>query len=458
MQAIVEHKSFQQLIRWVTGLLSVLFLINMFWQNDFMNTVLAGLSILLVIIGLLIMNRINQVIAGILLIVGAIFLYQYQVPLIEWRAAILKNISTLALIFFAPVLAMPFFYKPYQAELKNVCSKYISSPGMFLLLSAFASFFLGFYMSMAGIALIYVLLEDIAKEYKCKRSFLMTLVAGNGMTNVCCPATGAGIVLPATGITYTSMLTYGIIISFVLILVSVLIYSRDAKKEGAVRLEKRPDTVVQWSNIGMLLFLAVLLSGIIICIDKYMDVPLLGGVALLATPFALIFALIQNKLSVFKTRLIDYSKTSMLKNPSTMTIVVVAGFAGEGLKRAEFIDYVLDFFAANQGLSMIFPFILMTIIVLLGIIGVHPFATVATLGAVLTGSMLGTSQIGLAMIYLTGASIALSVTPFGALTNLASAQSGMSVWEFTAWRAWKFILACLVIGTVMIDIFTLLGI
>lgn len=125
-----------------------------------------------------------------------------------------------------------------------------------------------------------------------------------------------------------------------------------------------------------------------------------------------------------------------------MTIVAVAGFAGEELKRAEFIDYLLDFFAANQGLSMIFPFILMPIIVFLGIIGVHPFATVATLGAVLTGSMLGTSQIGLAMIYLTGASIALSVTPFGALTNLASAQSGMSVWEFTAWRAWKFILSC----------------
>jgi len=77
-----------------------------------------------------------------------------------------------------------------------------------------------------------------------------------------------------------------------------------------------------------------------------------------------------------------YKNKNMLTNPNTITIISIAGFAGEGMKRAEFV------------------------------VGVHSMAV--------------------AMIILIGWYYGLIVSPFSAVTNLVATQNGFEVWEISA--------------------------
>lgn len=458
MSAVAQSNWFKSCTRILTLVIGILYLANVFLKNDTLSYVVAGLVLALFVMGFVIMNNVNRLVCSVLFVLGAFLLWKYQVPIAGWRAAVLKNVATVVLIYFAPILAMPFFYKPYQEELKNICSKYVSTAGMFLLIAGIGSFFLGFYMSMASLPVIYALLGDVSKQYNCHKAFVMTICAANGLTIAASPTTGAGVVLPATGIAYWQMLVYGGIMCLVLVAATAWVYSFQAKKEGAVKMDKNPETIVNWGNIGMLLFLFVFLCGIIVCIDKFTNIPLLAGVSLLAVPFAVLFAVVQGKMDVMKKRWDFYKNKNMLKNPNTMTIVGIAGFAGEGLRRAEFIDYILSFFSSNPQLYLIFPFLVMLVAVLTAVIGIHPMAMGTTLSAVLTGSILGTTQVGLSMIILIGWSISLAVSPFSAVTNLAAANSGLDIWSFTAKNTWKWALVMLVLATLMIDALTIMGI
>ena len=457
MLSFTKSDWFKRFTQILTILIAVIYLANVFLKMDSLDTVIAGLLILLYIDGFLIMNKINRIVSGVLLLLGIFFLWYYRVPFDGWEAAVLKNIGTIVLIAFAPILASPFFYKPYQAELKNVCNKYISSPTMFLLLAGFVSYFLGFYMSMAALPIVYSLLVDVAKDYKCHKQFVAAICAGNGLIIAAAPSTGAGIVIPAIGIEYVDMLIFGGIITIVLIIATAFIYGNDAKKQGAVNVEKKAETEVKWSNIGMLVFLFVLLCFVIIMMDTYTPISVLACVSLLALPFAIIFALIQKKMDVFKKRMVNYANKNMLSNPNVMTIVGISGFAGEGLKRAEFIQKIFELFAQNPQLYLLFPLLIMLVALITSFIGVHPTAMGTTLSSILTPETLHTSPIGLAMIILVGWSLSLASSPFSAVCNLAASSSGLDIWSFTAKKAFKWAFICIIIATIMIDAITVLG-
>lgn len=458
MKSFVQSDGFKNATRLVTTLYAILFLVNVFVKSNILTWATAILLLVIYFLGFCIMNKTNRMVIGVLAILGAVLLVVYKVDVNGWLAAIRKSASTIALIYFASILSMPFFYKPYQAELKNVCEKYIPSPTVFLILSGFVAFFLGFYMSMAAIPVIYALLGDISKEYKCHRAFLMTICAGNALIIAAAPSTGAGVALPAYGISYTEMLRVGFPLAILLTVIAAIVNATTAKKEGAVNREKNTSIEVKWSNIGMLVFIFLLLTGLILCIDNFTNINILAGVSLMALPFALIFAVVQGKMDVFKKRLSGYWDKGMLKNPNTMTILGIGGFVGEGLKRVGAINSFFEFLASQSSIALILPLLIMLIAVLTSVIGVHPAAMGATLAAIVKPELLGVTPVCAAMIVLIGWSISLAVSPFSAVTNLTSAQSGEDIWTFTAGKAVKWAAVCLIVATVLIDVLVVLGI
>lgn len=458
MASITKQGWYKTFVRILTTVIAVLFLANTFLKNAMINNVLMVLFIILFICGFLIMNKVNRIVCAVLTVVGAYLLYKYGVDFAGWRTAVNKGAATIVLIYFAPILALPFFYKPYQAEIKNVCAKYISNPTVFILISAVASFAFGFYMSMAALPVVYALLADTSKEYKCHKQFVMALIAGNSLVMCCAPGTGAGVILPATGISFTQFMGVGTVIALIIIVATALLNGAQAKKDGAESRAVNPETVVNWGNIAMLVFLFVLLSGIIICIDKFTNISLLAGVSMLALPFAVVMAVVQGKTDVFTTRMKKVIDVNMLKNPNTMTILGIAGFAGEGLKRAEIIKTILSVFSSTQALYLLFPLLIMVIAVIAAMIGVHPMAMASTLASVLTAEVLCTTTAGLAMILGLGWAFGLTVSPFSAVSNLASSSSGIDVWEITSKKALPWAIVAIVIATVAVDLITIMGI
>ncbi|MBR2801042.1 MAG: TRAP transporter large permease subunit [Erysipelotrichaceae bacterium] len=451
---MLKNKTYQFSARFFTIFLIVTFLLNEFLKNAMLKNVVTVLTLVMFLIGYLIMNRMNKIVCGILFAVGAFLLFRYQASWPEWQAAILKGLSTMVLLAFAAILSMPFFYKPYQAELKNLCARYVRSPGIFLLVTLFISFLLGFYMSVAAIPLIYSLLCDAAREYKCHKAFVMAVCASNSLAMMCAPSVSAGVVPAATGISYSQMFTYGGIGAIILLFVSGVVFNGYAKKEGAVKKEA-VNVEVDKKTLVMMIALFAILIGLILCIDNFTNISLLAGISLLALPFAFVFALLQGKIDVFKERMKGYWDKTMLTNPNVLAITGICCFAGEGLRRAESIRTVLGFFSANQSLYLLFPLIIIAVGVLISIIGVHPHAVGALFASILTADLLRTNPLGLSMIILVAWSVGLAATPFGATANMASAACGLEVTEFTAKANWKWSAAMIVAGALLCDFFTL---
>lgn len=450
---MLENKMYQTVARVSTLLLIAVFLVNEFLKDPFLKNVVTILTLVSFAVGYLIMNRMNKIVCGLLFAVGAFLLFRYHASWPEWQAAITKGLSTMVLLAFAAILSMPFFYKPYQSELKNICSRYVRSPGIFLLVTIFISFLLGFYMSVAAIPLIYSLLCDAAKEYRCHKAFVMSICGSNSLAMMCAPSVSAGVVPAATGISYSQMLTFGGIGAVILLFISSLVFADYARKEGAVKKEAQ-NVDVDFRTLGLMVLLFAVLIGLILCIDNFTSISLLAGISLLALPFAFVFALIQGKTDVFRERMKTYWNRTMLTNPNVLAITGICCFAGEGLRRAESVKTLLSFFTNNPSLYLLFPLIIIGIGVLISIIGVHPHAVGALLASILSAEMLRTNPLGLAMIILIAWSVGLAATPFGATANMASAACGLEVSEFTAKANAKWSLAMILAGTLICDLIT----
>ncbi len=451
---MLNNKLYQIGARVFTLLLIVVFLLNEFLKSPMLKNVVTVLTLIVFAIGYLIMNKMNKIVCGILFVVGSFLLFRYQATWPEWQAAILKGLSTMVLLAFAAILSMPFFYKPYQSELKNLCARYVRSPGIFLLVTILISYLLGFYMSVAAIPLIYSLLCDAAKEYKCHKTFVMAVCASNSLAMMNAPSVSAGVVPAATGISYSQMFTYGGIAAIILLFVSALVFNGYAKKEGAVKKEAA-EVDVDFKTLIMMIVLFAILIGLILCIDNFTNISLLAGISMLALPFAFAFALLQGKTDVFKERMKGYWNKTMLTNPNVLSITGICCFAGEGLRRAESIKAVLGLFRSAPSLYLLFPAIIIAVGVIISIIGVHPHAVGALLASILTADLLRTNPLGLALVILVTWSVGLAATPFGATANMASAACGLDVTEFTAKANWKWSLSMVIVGTLICDFFTL---
>lgn len=458
MKSIANSEWFKQIVRLITTAFVVLYLANIFINSAMIAIIITALLVIIFICGFISANKTNRIVIGALAILGSALLLYYGVDFAEWQSAICNAQGTIALIWFASILSMPFFYKPYQEELKNICERYISSPTIFCLFSAFTSMFLGFYMAMAALPVIYALLSETSKRYNCHRIFTMSIVIGNALCMMCGPQQGAAACIEAFGIEYTPILIYGGILSIIIILVTNFINSIDGKKEGAVKIEKNINALVNWKDIFTLVALFVLLCAIIICVDEFTPLSLIAGICIISFPFAIIFGLIQGKMDVFKTRMTNYWKAGMLRNPNVMTIVGIGGFVGQALKRVEAISDVFSFLASRNELMIIIPLLIIAIAVLTSVIGVHPAAMGYTLVGILNPELLGMSSLIISMIVLAGWSISLAVTPFSAVANMASSASGISVWDITAKKSIKWATAAIIVSTIIINIYQIIGI
>ena len=83
----------------------------------------------------------------------------------------------------------------------------------------------------------------------------MSIVIGNALCMMCGPQQGAAACIEAFGIEYTPILIYGGILSIIIILVTSFINSIDGKKEGAVKIEKNINALVNWKDIFTLVAL-----------------------------------------------------------------------------------------------------------------------------------------------------------------------------------------------------------
>lgn len=458
MKSIASSEWFKQLVRFTTTILAILYLINVFANNSTISLIDTVLLVIVFICGFISANKINKIVIGALAALGGALLFYYNVDFAGWQSAICNAQGTIVLIYFASILSMPFFYKPYQAELKNICDKYISSPTIFCLLATFASCFLGFYMAMAALPVIYALLGETSKQYNCHKTFVMSIVIGNALCMMCGPQQGAAACTEAFGIEYSPILVYGGLLTIAIILLVSFINGFDCKKEGAVKREKDLSVKVDWKNIIMLIALSVLLCTVIICVDKFTPVSLIAGICLISFPFAIIFGIIQGKMDIFSSRLSNYWQVGMLRNPNVMTIVGIGGFAGQGLKRVTAISDLFSFLASKNELMLIIPLLIIGIAVLTSVVGVHPAAMGYTLVGILTPELLGMSPLVISMIVLAGWSISLAVTPFSAVVNMASSASGLPVWEFSAGKSIKWATGAIILSTIIINIYQFMGI
>ncbi|MEA4892512.1 MAG: hypothetical protein VB085_08110 [Peptococcaceae bacterium] len=397
-----------------------------------------------------------RVVSGLFAIAVALMLYGGATPL-QWLKGLNKNGLLIALFTFGPMLNLPFTYKDYQSELKNVAKLYMRTMIPFNLLIAVPTHIFGALTGFAAFAIMYNLFLDTSKLYDSEDIFIATL-GRSYSTGGFWGTSWAGVVLVVSelGIPWYRVILVGMIFTAVSIGINLIsIKLKMLKNPGRYpTLAPEADTVVQWSNIFMMLALSLVIVLTTLVVNQTTGWELLAIVPLVSVFFPPLVALIQGKVPEYKEGLKKYFDKSLYKCRTETCLFCAAGFLAAALNISgvgAMIPRLIPTFLIRYPLLLVIS--LMLLLIIPGQLGVHPVATGTTMVATIVPAAIGLTVPVFAQTIICAWLLSNMMSPFSALNLTLSGLSGKSSFYTGLKLNWRYGVVCILVYSVMILVF-----
>lgn len=403
------------------------------------------------------LNKVSRrVVLGLFLIAVALMIYGKAAPM-EWLEGLNKNGLLIALFTFGPLLNLPFTYKDYQSELKNVARLYMSTMIPFNLLISIPTHIFGALTGFAAFTIMYNLFLDTSKLYDAEDIFIATL-GRSYSTGGFWGTSWAGVVLVVAelGIPWYRIILVGMIFTVVSIGINLFsIKLKMLKNPGRYpSLTPEEDTVVKWSNIYMMLGLSLIIVLTTLVINQTTGWDLLAIVPLVSMFFPLLVAVLQKKLPEYKKGLENYFDKSLYKARTEACLFCAAGFLAAALNISgvgAMIPKLIPTFLIKYPYLLIVS--LMLLLILPGQLGVHPVATGTTMVATIVPSAIGLSVPVFAQTIICAWLLSNMMSPFSALNLTLAGLSGKSSFYTGLKLNWRYGAVCILVYAAMILVF-----
>lgn len=403
------------------------------------------------------LNKVSRrVVLGLFIIALALMIYGRATPA-QWLKGFNKNGLLIALFTFGPMLNLPFTYKDYQSELKNVAKLYMHTMIPFNLLIAIPTHIFGALTGFAAFAIMYNLFLDTSKLYDSEDIFLATL-GRSYSTGGFWGTSWAGVVLVVSelGIPWYRIILVGMIFTAVSIGINLAsIKLKMLKNPGRYpTLAPEEGTVVRWSNILMMLLLSLIIVLTTLVINQTTGWDLLAIVPLVAMFFPPLVAILQGKIPEYKKGLENYFDKSLYKCRTETCLFCAAGFLAAGLNISgvgAMIPKLIPTFLIEYPYLLIVS--LMLLLIIPGQLGVHPVATGTTMVATIVPSAIGLSVPVFAQTIICAWLLSNMMSPFSALNLTLSGLSGKSSFYTGLKLNWRYGVICVVVYAAMIMVF-----
>lgn len=402
------------------------------------------------------MPKVNKrVCIGLFILGAALMVYAGASP-DAWIKGLLKNGLVIALFVCAPMLNTPFTYYDYQSELKNIVKSYMHTMIPFYLLIAIPTHIFAALTGFAAFAIMYNLFLETSRLYKSEDIFISSLGRSYSTSGFWGTSwVSVLLVVSELGIPWHRVIPIGIIFTLVSIAINLISIKLKMLKEPKryPRLQSDKDTVVDWSKVYMMLFMAVLIVVITLIINIFTGWNLLAIVPLVSLIFPLITALLQKKIPEYKNSLEGYFDKSLYKCQTEVTLFTAAGFLAASLEISgvsSLIPKLIPGFLTNYQPLLIAS--LMLLLIIPGQLGIHPVATGTAMVAAIKPASIGMAVPTFAWTIICAWLLSNLLSPFSALNLTLSGLSGRPSWQVGLGLSWRYGLVCLVVYSLMVSV------
>lgn len=181
------------------------------------------------------LGKMIKIISLPLIFAGVAILLLYDAPLVFWAKALGSGAGLISVCVVARIMSLPFYYKDYQSDLKDVSARYINHVLPFLVITMAMVHIMGIFINIAAIPLVYGLLENNAKLYRAEKLFAIAVMEGYITTAFWSPTWPAvPLSLNRFHLIWINIIPYGILMAVCCMGVSVVCFLFMIKKQTTI--------------------------------------------------------------------------------------------------------------------------------------------------------------------------------------------------------------------------------
>ena len=378
-------------------------------------------------------------------------------PFAAWLRSLNSMTNTVAIMVVMQVFSIPVSMARCDVAIREWAEKKFPSDRSLFVFSTLITHVLTSFLMMGAIPVSLALVgSTVESRVEKPRQFLaQSLSRGYVLAALWAPgAINLYLVVQATGVSWSSILIPGFILAALGLGLS---YAMECGPGGL--LSKRPSAARLGGNspagekssgaAGMIQVLAAALSIVVIVIllEKLRIGAGYTRIMLAGLVVATVWTLALRNAKTFAAAAGDYWTEGILKVRDLGPFFVAMGIFSGALESSGLLALAGPYIqsaAAWLGLASIA--ILPLIIILLSLVGLHPFITLVLFGKILSGAGMPVSNLAIAISLASGGAAAYMISPFAGIIISLSRFTGARASEIAVKWNWKFSAAFYVLG------------
>ncbi|MCF6094858.1 hypothetical protein L1765_12900 [Microaerobacter geothermalis] len=405
---------------WRSGLILTiiaLFFLDRFFNLPYGEKILAGLTLLVIIISIPISRGIPKIFGSLMLVIGTLILLGKDSGIDEWAQSMIRNLPLMALIVLVPILTIPIKLGGYDSNIESITNRYRSKPNLLFLSISIVFQMIGPVVNLGSIRLI----DAMLKKLKLPAEFLGKVYI-RGFTSIITwsPYFAAVLlILYYVDIPLVSYLPFGILLGLLQLIIGNLLFIKEAKKIEFPEITESHENN-RWKIFELIVAFSILTS-IVFFFEYWLQMDMIMIVALSVFIFPFFWSLYLKSFRRFIQSLNYYRKYIVPGTSNEVILFLTAGFFGAVLSNTSIgllINDGLRYLAETSILLMIILTIILTS--LLALFGVHQIVTLISVASSVIASDLGIEKVVFALLLMSAWSVSTIVSPITPVNVIVS--------------------------------------
>ena len=430
---------------WLLLLFVTAYVMKSFFAVPFLSEGMAVMAVLIFCAAVVDLKSLNRKLILSLLFVSGLLILSTPGSF-DWTGAIIENSGIVTLLITVPMLGAILHYDAYEAVIVSATSRFVTTGYRLYLTALGLTVLLTSIMSLAALPFIHQLLQPLAEKYRSDvldkaltRGFAFNLFWAPNLI-------GVAVVLRYVQISWQELVGVGLWFSALVIVIAVLVGKYEIKNFQATRACQ--ESVADYSAeqavnprgkiLALITHVVVILLALTL-LNTFLKKNIYVSVALVAVVVPFLIAMPLGKIRIYYEQLTHYRRDVLPAMSSEFMIFMTIGFFGYSLANSPLITWLQSHAAIFQGLNpdLLCLCIIMTIMGL-AIGGIHPIVSVSSLAIALVNIDIGLSALQLAISFITGYIMYLTLSPFSSAVMVLAGISGQNVQDVGIKLNWRY--------------------
>ncbi|MYL51458.1 hypothetical protein GLV98_18445 [Halobacillus litoralis] len=415
-----------------------IYFVNVFLDLSYLEWIVGILAVPTFLVSFIYATRLFKVLGGIFLTTGSFMFFSAGVHVYNFPLYLISNMNLLVFLSMLPWINSAAYIGRYEKSIKGLMKVNVRHLGDLYPKSVFTSGTLMTFLNLSAVNLSQGILIDSLKGVKKRirdRFIARSTIRAYALTMIWSPMEiMVGIVVDATGVSYLSYLPWLLLVSFTVLILDLQMEKRSFRsipyKGHKIADGYQTKKKIYLKMFKLLVILGLFLAAVMIT-SEWLQFSFILAVTLVIFPFSFVWAFFMKKVFLFLR--IGYKtwrqKTNHLQN--FFVLFISLSLFSKSLNQTEALTWIQNPFTAFKEYPVIILGLILFTYIGLGLLGVHPIATVGVLLEILQPFFEVFNPMGIGVMLIVGALATASSGTYGIVVTLTSINTQQNPYAIT---------------------------